>query len=264
MKIVVFGVTHWDDEKDLNSPSCPIHNKRATLIEWYNRVFSFIPNPEKVFLAAGTYSDPKLNPLPLELIQIGFKKYIRYSRQNNYFRLGFMTGIWKGLLDYPDFDLLIHVQCTRYLGRDFTPWLNEFMKREEQLMAFSLTSEPPVYSDGEIYKAIDVGFMAMKKPAALMYAATGLRQCCERVVDALNCEEEAFNMFEGSWWNPYPEMPTMRQRDLAHEEGGLVEEGSSKFEITDIDYYKSLPIIANGKHFTGEFAQAWVDANPTK
>lgn len=268
MKIVVFGVTHWDNEEEF-LPSCSNCNKGTMLIEWYNRVFNFIPNPHKVFLAAGSESNPALNPLPIDLYQIYFKKIFPYSNQNLYFRLGFMTGIWKALLDFPDFDLLIHVQCARYLGKDLTPYLKEFLQRDEQVMAFNLKSQIPEVAGEQTWEVMDVGFMAMKKPAALMYAATGYRQSCDPNANVIAVEDEALLMFKDSWWNPFPEIPTIRQRDLAYET--LCNEsfidynvGESRFEVTDIEYFKTLPIIANGKHVTKEFLDAWLEANPTK
>jgi hypothetical protein len=268
MKIVVFGVTHWDNEKEFQT-TCSNCNKTDILFEWYNRVFNFIPNPYKVFLAAGSESNPALNPLPIDLYQIYFKKIFPYSNQNLYFRLGFMTGIWKALLDFPDFDLLIHVQATRYLGKDLTPYLREFLQRDEQVMACNYKSQLPEVMEKRVWNIMDIGFMAMKKPAALMYAATGYRQSCDPNLYPITAEEEALLMFKDSWWNPFPEIPTIRQRDLAYEtlcENDSIDfkVGESQFEITDIEYFKTLPIIANGKHVTKEFLDAWLAANPCK
>jgi len=266
MKILVYGVTHWDGPEDFNKTCCIVHDKRRTHIEWYNRVCTFIPNAD-VFLTTGTYSDPRLNPLPVELIQIPFKKVFKYTHQNNFFRNGFMTGIWKALLDCPDFDLLIHCQVTRYLGTDLSGYLQEFMNRPEQLFSIRFTSGFNKQLD---VKGIDVGFMAMKKNAALMYAVGGLRQSCDRSPFVMNCEEEAYLMFKTSWWNPWPQIPTVKQIDTTYNalrSGNLHSWGESLpkksfYDITDIDYFKKLPIIANSIHVTDTYLLEWLKANP--
>lgn len=267
MKIIVFGTTNWDSDERFNI-DCRFCNKKEELYQWYNRVFKFIPSPEKVFITAGSESDVNINPLPVDLYQIGFKKTIRHSNQNNYFRLGLMTGIWKTLLDYPDFDLLIHIQCNRLLGRNFEPWLKEFMEREEQLMAFNFKSAlPPGVPSKNDNCFIETGFMAMKRPAAQIYVAAGQRQCCDPNPYPFSCEEEAYSMFANSWWNPAPDILTIRQRDKAYEEVCNLEQlsidiGSSEMEIKDIDFFKTLPIIAAGDNLTHEFYDEWLQANP--
>ena len=247
MKIIVFGTTNWDSEEQFNL-DCKICNKKEQLYEWYNRAFKFITNPYKVFITAGSESNTDINPLPVDLFQIGFKKTIRHSNQNNYFRLALMTGVWKTLLEYPDFDLLIHIQCNYLLGKDFGPLLSEFMQREEQLMALNFKSALPAGMQAKNNNCfIETGFMALKRPAAQIYVAAGMRQCCDPDPYPLSCEEEAYTMFANSWWNPIPDILTIRQRDRVFEEvcnsqQMAIEIGSSEMEIKDIDYFKTLEL----------------------
>lgn len=251
MKVIIFGATHWEKEEEFLRET---YNTGEILIEWYSRVFKYLPQSHKMFLTSGTSIDSKFNPLPIELIQTDFRKTIRHSNQNNYLKLAILTGIWKSILDYTDFDLLIHIQTNRFIGKNFINWIEEFMKREEQLMAFNLSSSL-LEEDKQTEKLIDLGFMAMKKPAALIYAIAGLRQCCESNPFPITCEGEAFRLFQNSWWNPLPEMATMRQKD------NLSNSINSQYEITDIEKFKTLPIIAAGQHVTGEFLNAWFEAN---
>lgn len=261
MKILVYGVTNWDSAEDLDSDCrCRKCNKRDGLIEWYNRVLKFLPEPYKVFLTGGTYSDPRLNPIPVDLVQIPLLKALEYSHQNSYFRNGFMVGVWKALLDYADFDLLIHCQTTRLIGQDLSQIIGEFMVRDEQLLGPRFTSGcgRPFDESG-----IDVGFMAMKRNAALMYAVAGRRQSCDNYHLPMNCEKEAYLMFKNSWWNPWPSIPTLKQKDLtAHTASDFGEEIVSWYDITDIEYFKKLPIIATGKHVTSDYYNEWLNANP--
>jgi hypothetical protein len=259
MKIVVYGVTNWDSRQDFGR-SCSKCNLEQNLIEWYNRVLKFIPGTHKLFLTTGTYSDPRLNPIPVDLIQIPFFKTLEYSPQNNYFRNGFMVGIWKALLDYADFDLLIQCQTTRIIGQDLSGILEEFMKRDEQLLAPRFTSGT---NNNYNIKSIDVGFMVMKKNAALMYAVAGKRQSCDSHNSPMNCEDEAYLMFKNSWWNPWPNIPTLKQLDLtantASDFGGSTD---SWYNITDLEYFKKMPIIAIGKHVELDYYNEWLKANP--
>lgn len=267
MKILVYGVTHWHGPQDFKKKCCIVHDKQLIHQEWYNRVSTFIPNSE-IFLTTGTYSDPSLNPLPVELVQIPFRKMIEYSLQNNFFRNGFMTGIWKALLDHPDFDLLIHCQITRYIGVDLTSYIQEFMSRPEQLFSIRFTSGFKKQLD---VRGIDVGFMAMKRNAALMYAVGGLRQSCDASFYPLNCEEEAYLMFKDSWWNPWPNIPTVKQLDRTYQalkKNVMTEEMSKKlpehslYTITDLEYFKKLPIIASSYHVSDKYLIEWLRANP--
>lgn len=261
MKIIVYGVTNWDSSEEFEK-ECYICNKAFNLIEWYNRNVTFIPNIHHMFLTTGTYSDPSLNPIPAPLYQLPFFKVLPYTAQNNYFRVGFMIGIWKALMDFPDFDLLIHVQTTRLIGKDLTPYIEEFMERDEQLMAMRFTSGKNREND---IKGIDVGFMAMKRNAALMYAVGGRRFSCDNNPSPMNCEDEAYLMFKDSWMVLWPEIPTPKQYDLTYRSGMSPEEKSNSdswYDITDIDYFKNLPIIANGKHVDHDFYEAWLNANP--
>lgn len=262
MKILVYGVTNWDGKEEFDD-GCMHCNRGFNLIEWYNRVVTFIPNAHKVFITTGTYSDPRLNPLPVDIYQLPFIKVVPYSPQNSYFRVGFMTGIWKALLDYTDFDILFHVQCRTLLGKDLTPYLEEFMNREEQVMGLRYTSG--THHQGFTH-GIDVGAMAMKRDAALMYAIGGRRFSCDNNPLPMNCETEAYLMFKDSWMKLFPEIPTVRQDDGTYHEGMNKEDPDSVprslYHISDIEYFKKLPIIANGKHVNKEFYLEWLKANP--
>ena len=104
-----------------------------------------------------------------------------------------------------------------------------------------------------------------------MYAVAGLRQSCDISPFALNCEEEAFLMFKNSWWNPWPEIPTVKQIDTTYralkknvkfENSDEIYPEKSLYDITDVDYFKKLPIIANSFHVENSYLKEWLLANP--
>ena len=261
MKTIVYGVTHWDDEEQAKEQASDLH-------QWYNRVKTHIPNASEIFLTTGTYSPPQYNPLPCKLFQIPFFRPAPYNKQNCYFRLGFITGIWKALLDFPDFDLLIHCQCRHLLGESILEHLeNFFYKRDELVMSINFTA------DNNTLYGMDVGFLVMKKPAALYYTIASKRNVCESSYECLNCEEEAYEMFKNNWYNPWPHIPTVKQIDLVYNsqtqinKDGFLEctvqqNNKSKTEIIDLEYYKKLPFIANGKHVSPSFYKSWLESHP--
>lgn len=268
MKILVYGTTHWDNIEEVNF-------KKASLEEWYKRIKKNIPQASDIFLTSGSYSDPTLNPLPCPLYQIPFFRPFPYSQQNCFFRTGFLTGIWKALIDFADFDILIHCQTRHFLGEDLTPYLKEFMTRKEVVMSINHTS------NGGHLKGIDVGFIAMKRAAALLYTVSGYRQTCDDNPGVLAVEEEAYMMFENMWYSPWGEIPTFKQIDwpwrvsrkmkivngvLSSEINNFKEDyinsEPSPFDITDIEYFKKLPFIATSFHVTDEFLNEWKKAHP--
>ena len=124
------------------------------------------------------------------MIEIQHKKY-------NYFRYGFMIGIWQTLLDNYDFDLLIHCQTRNLIGENLNKYIIDFKnKKDKILMAPSFHSL--------IGSSIDVSLMFMKRNAVISYTQTGVRQNFEFFSQkCLNCEEEAFLMFRNNWYNPW-------------------------------------------------------------
>jgi len=268
VKIIVYGTTHWDNELQAN-------HKKEDLLEWYRRVKKFIPQASEIFLTTGSYSDPKFNPLPCPLFQVPFFRPFPYSQQNCFFRTGFLTGIWKSLIDFADFDILIHCQTRHLLGEDLTPYLEEFVLQKEVVMSIHHTS------NGGNLRGIDVGFMAMKRAAALLYTVSGYRQTCDDNPNALSVEEEALKMFNGMWYSPWYSIPTFKQIDwpwrlaktakvidgVLHTDINNFKEDykysePSPLDITDIEYFKKLPFISTSFHVTDEFLNEWKKAHP--
>jgi len=263
VNILVYGVTYWDTEEDINS-------RKEQHLEWYRRVQKFIPENKEIFITAGSYSPPEYNPLPCKLYQAPLFRPLPYSKQNCYFRHGFLTGIWKSLIDYRDIDLIVHCQTRHFLGIDLTQYLEEFLQRDELLMSINFTG------DNNCLQGIDVGFMVMKPAGALLYTIRNYRQTCDEDMNCLNCEEEALEIYKDLWWNPWPDIPTFKQIDWIYREEPEEIDGTivttinpdtiktkqSRSDITDIEYFKQLPMIATGHHVTEEFYQAWLKAHP--
>lgn len=241
MKIVVYGVTNWDSQAQVDY-------LKPSLEEWRNRVRCFCDEPE-MFMACGTYSDPKLNPLNIPLIQNGVTKTRPYSKDWNYFRNGFITGCWHSLLNM-EFDVLIHVQCRTLLGADLMSNLHRFMDSNKQIMAPKYVSKTR-----NIENSVEVGMMAMKPDAVRLYTSFGIRPSLSPY-DQINCETEALELFGNSWYNPYYEINTCRKRESSFGKDGVDDLRKEEF--------MKLPIIAAQKHASEQDIQDWCNAHPYK
>jgi len=242
-KLIVFGVTHWNSKKDVNE-------QKNHLIEWYTRVKKYVPYSE-IFLTAGTYSDPAFNPLRIPIINNGIKYTQEYCIEWNYFRNGFMTGIWHAALNL-DFDVLCHIQCRNLIGEDLTQYFEDFYKRDESIMA-------PQWNSSKRGTCIEVSLMAMKKPAIEKYLAGGLRPSLSPYGPLLNTEEEAFHLFDkGEWYNPFYWIKSIRKRDPDKWNAGRK---YSQWDVKMEDFIK-LPFVASSIHCSKEELEEWKKEHP--
>lgn len=254
MKIKAFGVGNWDDEKQF-------FDQLPILKEWSERIYCFVPNiVDRICITPGSYSPvtqdilKELDQLKIDVIQTPFFRRGDYSRINNYFRLGFMTGIWHSLLldknadtyELP-YDLILHCQCRTLIGEDMSPYIESFMERSDILMA-------PMYTS-KIGTSVDVGCMFMKPYAAKTYLSTGFRQSCDQDIDCMNCEYEAFLMFAKYWYNPWPNLLSTKQKDSA---STIPPSDYSIFRYNNIEDFCKLPIISVGdKHIEKKYFNKW-------
>lgn len=244
MKILVFGVHHWF------KPSSKAEKKH--LQEWHDRINKFIPNSE-IFITTGCYSLQKQSPFPSQLpvIQNKIPYTKEYSVRHNYFRNGFMTGIWHALLNHENWDILFHIQPRVLLGVDMQPFIQEFINNDQyQVLA------PNFYSQGGA--KLEISFFGMKPGAVKSYSLGGLRNSFiqENDIYPWNTEQEAYEMFYNVRYNPWPEVFTTRQIDSVANGFGAPSL-YSPFTILNIKEYGELPLISTGKHCTVEFRNHW-------
>jgi|TARA_R110002126_G_scaffold122632_2_gene264413 hypothetical protein len=239
MKVVVFGTTNWDSKAQVDY-------LRPSLKEWKNRVNYFCGDPE-MFISSGTYSDPKLNPLSIPLVQNGVQKTRPYCKEWNYFRNGFITGCWHSLLNM-EFDVLVHVQCRTLLGTDLMSMLHRFNDSVNQIMAPRYVS-----ISRNISNSVEVGMMAMKPDAVKTFTSFGIRPSLSPY-EQINCEEEALELFSTSWFNPFPAISSCRKR-----ESGFGEDGPD--DISKEEFLK-LPLIAAQKHASEKDVLDWCKRHP--
>lgn len=248
MKIAVFGVYHW-----LNEP--PTQEQIDYCKDWEARIHKHIGECE-IFVTTGTYSDPKFSPFSknIPIIQNGCPPTQKYSVDHNYFRNGFMTGIWHALLNIKDYDILYHVQTRVKIGDNLTSHLQEFIKLENcSVMAPRFASN--------LGTLIEISCMAMKPSAVLAYATQGLRATFTPPdSNTMSCEQEAYLMFYQTWYNPWPHVITTRQLDP--DQRGLPHPFYSAFTISESTEINKLPMISTGKHILDKFSQQWEQQHP--
>lgn len=232
-KIIVFSVAFWRDAP------VKLYN------EWLKRVKSAIKY-DRLFLAPGSYSDPTVMPDGTEVVQIGIKNTREYSRDWNYFRVGFQTALYHLLLNIKDFDVAIHVQDSVFLYEDLMPYVKEFLKRSEILAAPKFSSEMGCF--------IETGLMMLKKPAIEKYITSPLRPSLTED-ESLNVEEEALLLFKDNWWNFAPEVLTIRTRDdtVTHIKG-------SPFDLS-FDTLLNLPFFMITDDLSNEQINTWFEKN---
>lgn len=252
MNVIVYGVHHWTNEKQ--SDECIAHCK-----EWYDRIMKFVPNVKKVIIATGNYCNLEFNPFPKEvqIIQNKIPLSEPYSRKYNYFRNGFMTGIWHTLLNEENWDVLFHVQGRVLLGKDLANEFKSFIENEKvSIMAPRFTQF--------IGTSVEISIIAMKPNAVQKYATSAIRQSfeCYNEID-MNCEDEAYIMFSNAWYNPWPQVISNRQLDYFNNDAGIQTNELSPFAIMDETEFNKLPFIATGdKHVTSKFLNSWKENNP--
>lgn len=241
MKVLVFGVANWDNQAQADY-------FKPYMEEWRNRVRYFVNEPD-MFISTGTYSDPTQMDVNVPIIQNGITKTRPYSRNWNYFRNGFLVGCWNAILNY-DFDILLHVQCRNLIGIDMISMLHRFNDSNKQVMAPKYISE-----SRDIKISIDVGFLAMKPDAVRTYTTFGIRPSLSPF-DQINCETEAYEIFGDSWYNPFPEINTIKKRESNFGKDGDADLSKEEF--------MRLPIIAAQKYANIEDVKDWCNAHPVK
>ena len=252
MNIIVYGVHHWTNEKQ--SDESISHCK-----EWYDRITKFVPNVKKVIIATGNYCNLEFNPFPKEvqIVQNKVPFSEKYSIKHNYFRNGFMTGIWHTLLNEDNWDVLFHVQSRVLLGKSLKEEFQYFIEKDTmQIMAPRFTQY--------IGSSVEISVIAMKPIAVQKYATSAVRQSFGYYDNInINCEDEAYIMFSNFWYNPWPEVITNRQLDFFSNDDGVQNNEFTPFTITDQKVFNKLPFIATGeKHVELEFLNSWKASNP--
>jgi len=232
-EVLVFGVTHWRNREEAQ-------RKCDQLEEWMKMLFN--NGFSSVFVTTGTHSNPSFIPEDSlfhegKLIQNGVKYTKQYNVDWNYFRNGFMTGVWYFLLNNVNededeqYDILFHIQPRTKIrpgAVNFKDLIKEFRKSDALIMAPKLTYDYGVH--------VEISFMAMKREAVMLYATSGLRGSLSLVpLGAFNCEAEAEHLFYNRWFNPWPGIRSIRKFPMVRRE-------NCEYNLTDEEFLNYLSL----------------------
>lgn len=204
MKIIAFTTAHWHDEDHAKS-------QREHLEQWES-VTRKLFNPNHLFIACGTYSNPEFCPVDVAVVNSGIKYTKPYDIFYwHYAACAFTAGFAFALQSYSDWDFLVCYDHDTILGNvDLNALAKEFIERTEVLMSPAWCQSP----DGSLsFWKPDAAamFLHMRKRANLIEKKEG-------VPEPILVEHEWREIYEGRWWNPWPDIKGIRQ------EHGIVSE----------------------------------------
>lgn len=202
MNILAFCTTFWDDDPKLAEAKGP------ELAAWHSRVMRDLDcDALGVFLATGCCDNWDLNPL-LELRVPMLKSFEPRTKPYDvfrwsYFLCAFESALWNALHCGLPWDLLVELESNCWINPkvNLSDLLTEFPARPELILAPAWCEQP------------DFNFLVMK-PAAVP-AFLHHRRRANLVDDdqpmPMLAEAELGQIFKGRWWNPWPEIQSIRQ-----------------------------------------------------
>lgn len=193
MKLACFTLTYWKDQADANSKSLELRDWKAHIEKMLK--------PDVMYIACGTKSEPVFSPIDVPVINSGVEYTVPYDAIYWCYSLcAENAGMWHALLN-TDCDILGQIATDCFIKDDLLPILEEFNKRPELVCAPSWAS---FVEDAAIF---------YKRSALVKYLNMRIRPnlIAERRQPPLMTEQEKAQIFRGQWWNPWPNIVTMRQ-----------------------------------------------------
>lgn len=196
MNVSVFCTTFWDNYQERAEA------KRVELLDWSQRVSKHLPDAFK-FLSTGCCDDLSLNPTKLPCINSGAPKTKAYDVWNwSYFLCAFESALWFSWHNLPMAEVLIGWESNCWVNRqtNIQKLLDEFEARKDLIMAPQYHGSP------------DFNFIAMKRGAIPKFQHHRRRgNLVESDKKAQLAEIEMGEIFKNDWWNPWPEVLSIRQ-----------------------------------------------------
>lgn len=204
MTSIAFVTSFWDDAEDARKKG----EGPFGLKSWRERIQHYF-SPDHIFIAAGTWSDPKFSPLPYEVpvINSGVEKIGDYDPWYNQYSACAYTAAYAYALNIPGWDICINLDNEILVGAvDFDSLLTEFMQREEELLEADWHGRPG-------------GMMFLKRKGASRFLHERRRA---NIIEnrsgqkPMLVEDEIGEIFKGRWWNPWPHIQSIRQDFKRH------------------------------------------------
>src|SRR2546423_364617 len=138
MRIIAFTTAHWNSVEEFEALWNP--NSIFGLSQWWDRVRMYF-DPEEVFIACGTWSDPEC--CPLRVVNSGVELTKSYDPRWWAYAGCAQTAAHAYLLNRKDWDLAVELDQDCLVGAvDFDGLLREFMGRPELLVTPNWLGKP--------------------------------------------------------------------------------------------------------------------------
>ena len=242
MKLLAFGIFYWRSQSDAQKA-------KSSMVEWKKRLDHYLDDPD-IFITSGTYSDPKYNPTNMEFVQIDLPVTKPYSTGWNYWKHGFLTGVYHAMLNKRDWDVLCYVHYNLLLGENLIPKLKDFYDTPKEIASCSFIDPKGTF--------LEAGLMFLKKDAVLKYMTTNFKPCLDQS-NRMYIEEEMMELFSDSWYNLYPEIPTFRTNSDRSDEPDVMEY-LENYSI-DREQIPNLPFMFQ-THFIEPEIESWKRKHP--
>lgn len=202
MRILGWTLEYWNDA---------MHAKRYngqwnSLDAWRRRMLRFF-KPIDLFIASGTWSEPRFCPIPVRVVNAGAPSSPPYDYHcNHYGACAFSAALFHAL-DRNDWDYLVTLDTDALIGEvNFPGLFAEFATRPQTLVA-------PGWNGG-----IGGPFMAWKRPGVVKLAHSRLYPniAPPGTRRPLIWENECRDIYGKDWWNPWPQFNTL---DMRHDSG---------------------------------------------
>lgn len=195
-------MSHWDNPEECVQRCIGIFG----LDLWLARI-GYLFDPVCVIVACGTYSDPIYASSPVasvKIINAGIKRTFPHDcRWWNYSLCAWQAGLAYAM-DQSDWDLLVVLDTDCLVGAvDFDMLLRDFMKRPDEVLS-------PAWCGCWIGGP----FLAFKRHGISRWLNSRLRANLispNSGPEPMLPEEEMTRIFEGRWWNPWPQINSCRQ-----------------------------------------------------
>lgn len=200
MRIIAFTMGYWNNEGHAKDQAHGMFG----LIEWHKRVVRFL-DPMGLFIACGTVSNPDFNPLNdrgVLTVNSGQKDVGGYDVYYNQYSLCAWMAAMAYACNRQDWDLLCILDTDCLVGAvDFDLLFREFMEREELMLSPQWFDRPggPFYA----FKPDGAAWYLHRRLRANMIASGGQEPMLQ--------ENEMATIFGNKWWNPWPDIQSMRQ-----------------------------------------------------
>jgi len=199
MKIIVFTMAWWESREHA-------WEQWDALNKWLDAV-QYYYQPRHTFLASGTWSEPTQSPLPkwVPIINGGVTKDRPYDAVWWNYSSTALTAAFSYVLNRRDWDLLVLHDADVLVGAvDFDSLLREFMSRPETFLCSDWHGRPSGGSPLVWKPYAAAKWLNQRRRANLIEHTAG-------IPTPMLVEDEMGIIHEGEWWNPWPNIPTMRQ-----------------------------------------------------